>query len=88
MCAAASTSLPGTTEPDSVSACRKRCPDAGWPDYLVEAVRLIERPHVGMTVALAAGLSVASEPDGQLIEKFVNETPLSESFRESLRGRL
>lgn len=53
-----------------------------------DGVRLVERPHVGMTVAAAARLRVVSQPDAELIKQFVNETPLSESFRASLLARL
>jgi MOSC domain-containing protein YiiM len=58
------------------------------PIALGEGVQLVERPHAGMTVALAARLRVASRPDPALIEQFVRETPLSQSFRDSLLARL
>ncbi|MCH7873014.1 MAG: MOSC domain-containing protein [Planctomycetes bacterium] len=53
-----------------------------------DGVRLVERPHAGMTVALAARLRVATRPDPALIEQFVQETPLSQSFRASLLARV
>lgn len=53
-----------------------------------DEVRLVERPHADLTVALATRLRIAREPDRALLRRFLDETPLSESWRESLVNRL